>query len=180
MQASHAPSAVSASFDDPNLVSCAGLASVVVLADACGLAGLVAEKLSVPSPNARLNVPALVAGMVAGAESIEDKRPTSSCARPTHQRHRRPQHCREDHRFVPDLPDPRGRRLGRTLRQWRQHVPAYFTSSGVSNGGTEAINLLIEKTRRLHGFRNFDKYRPRILLVANGSRLYRQHPNHAQ
>ena len=26
---------------------------------------------------------------------------------------------------------------------------AYFTTSGVSNGGTEAINLLIEKTRRL-------------------------------
>ncbi|PZS36937.1 MAG: hypothetical protein DLM58_00595 [Pseudonocardiales bacterium] len=38
-----------------------------------------------------------------------------------------------------------------------------------------------EKTRRLaHGFRNFDNYRLRILLVAEGSRPYRQRPNHAQ
>ncbi len=30
----------------------------------------------------------------------------------------------------------------------------------VSNGGTEAINLLIEKVRRLaHGFRTFEHYR---------------------
>ena len=72
MQACHARSAVSAGFDDPNLVSCAGLEPVMVLAESCGLSGLVAEKLSVPSPNARLKVPALVAGMVAGADSIED------------------------------------------------------------------------------------------------------------
>ena len=72
MQVSHAPSAVSAVFDDPNLVSCAGLAPVMLLAQACGLAGLVADRLSVPSPNAHLKVPALVAGMIAGADSIED------------------------------------------------------------------------------------------------------------
>jgi hypothetical protein len=72
MQASHARSAVSASFDDPNLVSCAGLVPVMALADSCGLAGLVATKLSVPSPNAHLKIPALVAGMVAGADSIDD------------------------------------------------------------------------------------------------------------
>jgi transposase len=48
---------------------------------------------------------------------------------------------------------------------------AYFATHGVSNGGTEAINLLIEKTRRLaHGFRNFDNYRLRIVLVADGTR----------
>jgi len=40
-------------------------------------------------------------------------------------------------------------RLGRTLRAWRQQFLAYFDTGGVSNGGTEAINLLIEKTRRL-------------------------------
>jgi hypothetical protein len=41
----------------------------------------------------------------------------------------------------------------------------------VSNGGTEAINLIIEKTRRLaHGFRTFDHYRLRILLAASGTR----------
>ena len=72
MQASHAPSAVSAGFDDPNLVSCAGLVPVLALAEVCGLAELVSDKLSVASPNARLKVPALVAGMVAGADSIDD------------------------------------------------------------------------------------------------------------
>src|SRR4051795_12756555 len=52
-------------------------------------------------------------------------------------------------------------RLGRTLRQWRAEILAYFTTGGVSNGGgTEAINGVIEKARRLaHGFRNFTKYR---------------------
>jgi hypothetical protein len=44
---------VSASFDDPNLDSCAGLAPVMALAEACGLAELVTEKLSVPSLNGR-------------------------------------------------------------------------------------------------------------------------------
>ncbi len=72
MQASHAAAAVSARFDDPNLVSCAGLEPVMRLAASCGLAGLVAGRMSVPSPNARLKVPALVAGMIAGADSIED------------------------------------------------------------------------------------------------------------
>lgn len=77
-------------------------------------------------------------------------------------------------------PIPEIARLGRTLRQWRQQVLSYFSTSGVSNGGTEAINLLIEKTRRLaHGFRNFTNYRLRILLVADGSRPYRERPNHA-
>jgi hypothetical protein len=47
----------------------------------------------------------------------------------------------------------------------------------VSNGGTEAINGVIEKTRRLaHGFRNFTNYRIRILLAADGSRPYRRRP----
>jgi Transposase len=50
-------------------------------------------------------------------------------------------------------------RLGRTLRAWRSQVLAYFDTSGFSNGGTEAINLIIEKVRRLaHGFKNFDHY----------------------
>ena len=72
-------------------------------------------------------------------------------------------------------PVPEIARLGRTLRQWRQQVLAYFSTNGVSNGGTEAINLLIEKTRRLaHGFRNFSNYRLRILLVADGTRPYRR------
>ena len=43
-------------------------------------------------------------------------------------------------------------RLGRTLRSWRAQVLAHFDTAGLSNGGTEAINLIIEKRRRLaHG-----------------------------
>jgi len=74
MQLSHSPSQTSAVFDDPNLVSCAGLAPVVALAERCGLTDLVASKLTLPAPggvNAHLKIPALVAGMVAGADSID-------------------------------------------------------------------------------------------------------------
>jgi hypothetical protein len=63
---------MSVSFDDPNLVSCAGLVPVLALAHSCGLSELVAQRVSVPSPNAHVKVPALVAGMVAGADSIDD------------------------------------------------------------------------------------------------------------
>jgi transposase len=36
----------------------------------------------------------------------------------------------------------------------------------VSNGSTEAINLLIKKIKRVgHGFRNFSNYRLRLLLI---------------
>jgi transposase len=70
-------------------------------------------------------------------------------------------------------------RLGRTLRAWRAEILAYFTTGGVSNGGTEAINGIIEKTRRLaHGFRNFDNYRLRLLLAANGARPYPRRARH--
>lgn len=72
MRSSHNLSAV---FDDPNLISCAGLAPAMALAQRVGLAGLVAEHLSLNKPgsaNAHLKVPALVAGMVAGADSIDD------------------------------------------------------------------------------------------------------------
>ncbi len=73
----------------------------------------------------------------------------------------------------PSCPIPEVARLGRTLRAWRTQVLAYFTTRGVSNGGTEAINGVIEKTRRLaHGFRNFGNYRLRLLLAANGARPY--------
>ncbi len=75
MQVSHSPQLVSAAFDDPNLVSCAGLAPVVALAQRCGLAELVAGTLTLPAKggvNAHLKVPALIGGMVAGADSIDD------------------------------------------------------------------------------------------------------------
>jgi transposase len=77
-------------------------------------------------------------------------------------------------------PIPEVAKLGRTLRAWRGQVLAYFDTSGVSNGGTEAINMIIEKVRRLaHGFKDFEHYRLRIMLAANGQRPYRRRPNHA-
>jgi transposase len=80
----------------------------------------------------------------------------------------------------PTCPIAEVARLGRTLRMWRSHVLARFESHRISNGGTEAVNLLIEKTRRLaHGFRTFEHYRLRILLAASGNRPYRRPPTHA-
>jgi len=56
-------------------------------------------------------------------------------------------------------------RLGRTLTEWQTEIVAYFDTGGASNGPTEAINLLIEKIRRVgHGYRNFNNYRLRLLL----------------
>jgi hypothetical protein len=75
MQLCHTPRATSAVFDDPNLVSCAGLVPVLALARSAGLHELAREHLSVPSDkgaNAGLKVASLVAGMVAGADSIDD------------------------------------------------------------------------------------------------------------
>ena len=62
-------------FDDPNLVSCAGLAPVLRLAERAGLRRLVEEHVLLgrgSGVNAHLKVPSLVAGMVAGADSIDD------------------------------------------------------------------------------------------------------------
>jgi transposase len=65
------------------------------------------------------------------------------------------------------LPGPEIARLGKTLRRWRTAFLAYFDTGGTSNGGTEAINGLIELHRRIaRGFRNPDNYRLRVLLVA--------------
>lgn len=72
MRVSHSVSAV---FDDPNLVSVAGLAPVLALAERAGLHELVGEHLTVPGSagaNLTVKIPALVAGMVAGADSIDD------------------------------------------------------------------------------------------------------------
>ena len=57
------------------MLSAAGLVPVLALADAAGLARLAGEHLSVPGDkgaNAGLKVASLVAGMVAGADSIDD------------------------------------------------------------------------------------------------------------
>src|SRR5450756_26148 len=65
---------LSASFDDPNLVSCAGLIPVMTLAERAGLHDLVAAHVRVPGSagsNPAVKVAALVAGMVAGADTID-------------------------------------------------------------------------------------------------------------
>ncbi|MFI6682029.1 IS1380 family transposase [Kribbella sp. NPDC050470] len=75
MQLSHRPRAVRATFDDPNLVSSAGLVPGMALAESARLRELADEWLSVPTDkgaNAGLKVASLVAGMVAGADSIDD------------------------------------------------------------------------------------------------------------
>ena len=66
-------------------------------------------------------------------------------------------------------PIPEVARLGRTLKQWRTEFLGYFDTGGASNGGTEAINGLIELHRRVaRGFRNRDNYRLRMLLIGGG------------
>lgn len=66
-------------------------------------------------------------------------------------------------------PVPEIARLGRTLRRWKDAFLAYFTTERSNNGGTEAINGIIELHRRLaRGYRNRDNYRLRMLLVAGG------------
>ena len=77
----------------------------------------------------------------------------------------------------PTCPIPEIARIGRTLRAWQRQLLAYFDTGGASNGGTEAINLIIEKTRRLAlGIRNFDNYRIRTMLTADGTRPWRPNP----
>jgi transposase len=47
----------------------------------------------------------------------------------------------------------------------RAEFLAYFDTGGISNGPTEAINLLVEKHRRVgHGIRNFDNHPLGLLL----------------
>ena len=62
-------------FDEPNLLAAAGLVPMVALADRVGLQELADQFLTVPTDkgaNAGLKVTSVVAGMVAGADSIDD------------------------------------------------------------------------------------------------------------
>ena len=75
MRLSHARRAITARFDDPNLVSCAGLVPVMALADRCGLNSLLVDRLTIVAnggANAAAKILAVVAGMVCGADSIDD------------------------------------------------------------------------------------------------------------
>jgi hypothetical protein len=71
----HGLAKIHATFDDPHLVSHAGLVPVMALAQRAGLGTLVAGHVRLSRPcgvNPQVKVPCLVAGMVAGADSIED------------------------------------------------------------------------------------------------------------
>jgi hypothetical protein len=75
MQLSHVDPVRRALFDDPSLVSSAGLVPAVALADRASLGELARDHLTVPGGagcGAGAKVSALVAGMVAGADSIDD------------------------------------------------------------------------------------------------------------
>jgi DDE family transposase len=71
----HSLARTRASFDDPNLVSHAGLVPVMALAQRAGLGELVAQHVRPGGKcgvGAAVKVPCLVAGMAAGADSIDD------------------------------------------------------------------------------------------------------------
>ena len=76
---SHRFAASSAVFDDEHLVSCAGLVPVMTLAAQTGLPELLADKVYIPAPkiksgsaNPSPKLTTLIAGMCAGADSIDD------------------------------------------------------------------------------------------------------------
>ena len=74
MRLLHAAAMTHARFDDPNLVSHAGLVPAVRLAQSIGLEDLAREHVRVAAKvgaNAGLKIGALVAGMVAGADTID-------------------------------------------------------------------------------------------------------------
>jgi len=79
VQVSHSFAASSAVFDDAHLVSCAGPAPVMTLATQTGLPELLADKISIHAPriksgsaNPAPKLATLIAGMCAGADSIDD------------------------------------------------------------------------------------------------------------
>lgn len=79
VKVSHRFTASSAVFDDAHLVSCAGLVPVMTLAAQTGLSELLADKVCIPAPkiksgsaNPSPKLTTLIAGMCAGADSIDD------------------------------------------------------------------------------------------------------------
>jgi hypothetical protein len=75
MRLLHDPLKISACFDDPDLVSRAGLVPVMSLAERAGLGGLVRRHVQVTAKagvNAEAKIGCVVAGMTAGADCIDD------------------------------------------------------------------------------------------------------------
>ena len=79
VQVSHNFTPTSAVFDDEHLVACAGLVPVMTLATQTGLSRLLADKVHIAEPriksgsaNPAPKLATLIAGMCAGADSIDD------------------------------------------------------------------------------------------------------------
>lgn len=78
MQSLYGHRQVDVAFDDPNLIADSGLVPLVALAEQIGLPDLVLEHLAIvdgpnaAGANAQAKVMSLVAGMAAGADSIDD------------------------------------------------------------------------------------------------------------
>lgn len=75
MRLRHDAPVVRATFDDPNLVSCAGLVPVMRLAEQVGLLDAVADRVRLPTDkgaNPAGKVATIIAGMLTGADSIDD------------------------------------------------------------------------------------------------------------
>ncbi|GFG91050.1 hypothetical protein MBOU_30920 [Mycobacterium bourgelatii] len=79
MRVSHTFTPQSAVFDEDNLVSCAGLVPVMVLAEQAGLSELLANKIHITAPriksgsaNPAPKLATLIASMCAGADYIDD------------------------------------------------------------------------------------------------------------
>jgi Transposase DDE domain group 1 len=71
----HELAKIHATFDDPHLVSQAGLVPVMALAQRAALGDLAGEHVRISRPcgvNAQVKIGCLVAGMIAGADSIDD------------------------------------------------------------------------------------------------------------
>lgn len=68
MKPSHAVRPV---FDEPNVVSVAGLVPALRLAESAGLYDLLGRQLTVDSPNSTVKTASVIAGMLAGADSID-------------------------------------------------------------------------------------------------------------
>lgn len=79
MRLSHEWSGAVARFDDPNLISCAGLVPVLSLAERTGLSDLIAARVHLASArvasagvNPAGKITTIIAGMAAGADCIDD------------------------------------------------------------------------------------------------------------
>lgn len=70
----------------------------------------------------------------------------------------------ELYQLAADAEVPEITRFAKTVSSWEEEILNYHVT-GISNGPTEAQNLITEKIRRIgHGFRNFENYRLRLLL----------------